>query len=325
MSREQLDSQKALFFTFTCVKNGRQFILRLFDSLLKQTKKNFIHYIYDDGSTEPLDDMVEEYKQKVSKLVNPYEVIYEKNPNNIGLNMATKHCIDMCSCPYFIWIDCDNFVDSRFFEEMEKGVVKHKNATVFRTRLFKYDEKNDCVYEMYRKHKSYKGKIQLKNFLYSKYAYSFFAINYNKYKAANPMNHFENIRTYFNDTQVLFSCALCDCEFAFIENAIGYYLSRDESESHVAMNGSVAKQLEMFGTTVNSIKPEKNDNFASLKKVVISYYDMLSLVQNEPKNAFAFFRTRQRYLRENNIPKQYHYRDHNVLFWSLFLFKKKLF
>ena len=325
MSREQFDSQKALFFTFTCVRNGRQFISRLFDSLLKQTKKNFIHYIYDDGSTEPLDKMVEDYKQKVSKLEKPYEVIYEKNPNNIGLNMATKHCIDMCSCPYFIWIDCDNFVDSRFFEELEKGIFKHKNATVFRTRLLKYDEKKDCVSEMYKKHKSYKDKKQLKNLLYSKYAYSFFAINYDKYKIANPMNHFENVRSYFNDTQVLFSCALSECEFTFIKKSVGYYLSRDESESHVAVCGSSTKQLEMFETTVNSIKPEKNDNFASLKEAVISYYKMLSLVQSDPKNAFAFFRTRQCYLKEHNIPNQYRYRDHNALFWGLFLFKKRLF
>ena len=122
---------KETFFLFTCVKNGRKYIQKLFDSLLKQTKINFVHYIYEDGSEDPVDDLITDYKTKANDI--GLQVIYEKQSINIGLNMATKHCIEQCFLPYFIWIDCDNWVDSRFFEELGNTVRKKNKPNIVRT------------------------------------------------------------------------------------------------------------------------------------------------------------------------------------------------
>ena len=108
-----------LFFLFTCVKDGREYIDKLFESLLMQTKKNFIHYIYEDGSDNPLDEIVENYIKRVNQLDEPYRVVYEKCNKNIGLNKATEHCLKKCYLNYFIWMNCDDWLDVNFFKNAE--------------------------------------------------------------------------------------------------------------------------------------------------------------------------------------------------------------
>ncbi len=61
-------SEKPLIFLFTCIKDGRKYIWKLFESLLEQTSNNFVHFIYDDGSNDPIEDLVETYKEKAFNL-----------------------------------------------------------------------------------------------------------------------------------------------------------------------------------------------------------------------------------------------------------------
>jgi len=139
-------TQDYLFFVFTCVKNGRKYIEKLFDSLLEQTLTNFVHFIYDDGSDDPIDDLVDEYRKKVSLLANPFPVIYEKNTTNIGINMATQYCISKCCARYFVWIDCDNWIDKNFFNEMTNTINRKGNKfIVYRSNGIRVDCNNKRI------------------------------------------------------------------------------------------------------------------------------------------------------------------------------------
>lgn len=135
MKKSPYNSTNQLFFLFTCVKDGRKYISKLFDSLLKQSKVNFVHYIYEDGSGDPVEDLVNDYKERSSKLKNPIVIIYEKNKTNVGLNMSTKHCIEHCNKPYFLWLNCDDWVDCDFFENLEKNVLKNERVSVFVSKM----------------------------------------------------------------------------------------------------------------------------------------------------------------------------------------------
>ena len=86
-------NEKPLFFLFTCVKDGRKYINKLFDSLLSQTKINFVHYIYEDGSNDPIEDLVLSYKEKVSKLEHPYKVIYDNKDvtDQVNVNFSIEN------------------------------------------------------------------------------------------------------------------------------------------------------------------------------------------------------------------------------------------
>ena len=220
-----------LFFVFTCIKDGSEYIGRLFDCMLSQTKVNFVHYIYEDGSTKPLGKLIDQYKEDVSKLPKPYEVVYEYNLTNIGLNKSTQHCINKCNCPYFIWIDCDNYVDSSFFEELEKLYRRNKNSLLLRSIIYNSDNKNEISKCNCGTLKEAKTKYQIGLFLRRKFYYSFFAVNYEKYKAINPNNVMLDIRSFYNDEQVLILCLL-NCSYAPIStSAKGYFTTRDGQES----------------------------------------------------------------------------------------------
>lgn len=207
-------------------------IQQLFDSLLRQTAHNFIHYIYEDGSSEPLDEMIIEYKKQVSKLNDSYRVVYEKNENNIGLNLSTKHCIEHCCCDYFIWIDCDNWVDERFFEELESCVIQHPDNILFATNRIDVREGINKYYFSRRAIKRAKQKNRSVEFLCTGYHYSFFAVNTQRYRMINPNNVIFENRSFFNDVQIISHCIFSSIDFSFAENAYSYVLIRENSEGN---------------------------------------------------------------------------------------------
>ncbi len=234
---DNYDNENPLFFLFTCVKNGRPYIEKLFGSLLRQTKVNFIHYIYEDGSEEPLDEMVEAYKEKVSRLSTPYKVVYEKNPVNIGLNKSTQHCISMCNLPYFIWVDCDNWIGETFFEELEKTALQNPDAIYIRTN--RYDVKNGKQSRYYKSRRIIRKvsrRHQDGSFLAQCFMYSFFAVKRDLYYEVNPDNYFVDSRDVYNDVQVISHCLFSGRDFAFCENAYSYYLFVENSEGNRPMD-----------------------------------------------------------------------------------------
>ena len=231
-----------VFYLFTCVKNGRPFIRKLFDSLLHQTRFNFVHYIYEDGSTDDIEDLVNEYRAAA-----PYEVIYEKNSINIGLNLATMKCIKKCFLPFFIWIDCDNWVEYNFFEELEKLYKKNKNAVVLRTRRMLIDTNGKVISEPLINNQSIKAKKGYDHFLiFNNYYYSFFAVSMAEYKKINPAFNCIVDRDFFNDQQVLFACAKSKKRYVYNKNAIGYCTIRNDSESATNFNNSDEFRINHF-------------------------------------------------------------------------------
>lgn len=226
------DNNNPLFFVFTCIKDGRKYIRTLFKSLLIQSKVNFVHYIYEDGSDDPIDDYVDEYKKKVSLLDHPYKIIYEKNFVNIGLNMATKHCVDKCYLPYFIWIDCDNWVDSNFFEMLEKCVIRNKFPLLIRTHLkvLKDNILIDNKFKYFFKKNNY-----LYLFVNHHFYYSFFAVKKDEYLKINN-NKILDEKCFFNDEQVLATCYSLKKNDVLCKKAIGYFLERFDCESKKIIN-----------------------------------------------------------------------------------------
>ena len=282
---------KPLFFLFTCIKDGRLFIDKLFDSLIHQTKINFIHYIYEDGSSEPLKELIDEYKFKVSQLDTPYEVIYEYNPVNIGLTKSTQHCISKCKCSYFIWIDCDNYVEYTFFEELEKLYKRNKKSLLLRTTLYdsKYMKLYYCNCGLIDEAKT---KYQLGLFIRRRYYYSFFAVNYEKYKMLNPSNIFLNEKGFYNDEQVLTLCLLESGYAPLSRTAKGYFLTHDNQESsqvnlpldtfkdcQINLCYSIGKNLGDKMSAVYETKELYDELFEKYKKDVIRSKEIIKRIK----------------------------------------------
>ena len=295
--------ENELFFLFTCVKNGRKFISNLFDSILNQTRKNFIHYIYEDGSDDPIEDLVEEYKAKAARLSTPFKIFYEKNDINIGLNMATKHCIDKCCAPYFIWIDCDNWVDCNFFKELEKTVKKNPEAIVVRTKKVFFDNSDK---HHFAKIKNINNKRNDLLILMDKYYYSFFAVNYNLYKEIDKSNFIINQRNFFNDTQILFKCSLSNRKFVFSKKALGYMLIRNDSEYNKFIDSDYLAKEQLFMEHVLNLGITLNYNIGDLL-LARNCVEQIKInnIEKKFRDNFSLLKKKRKLLKKNDVNFSY--------------------
>ena len=296
-------TKKPLFFLFTCVKNGRKYINKLFASLVGQTSKNFIHYIYEDGSDDPIDDLVSGYIKQINQLETGYEVIYEHNKRNVGLNMSTKHCIDKCNLRYFIWIDCDNWVDSHFFEELEKTVLDNPDSIVIRTNKCVVSENGSII-------QGFQGKVNNKrndvSIVIDNYYYSFFAVNTELYHKIDAENFIIDKKDFFNDTQVLFKCSVSPHSFVFAKKALGFMLLRHDSEFNSNISIDYLKKEPLFIQLLSKLAIN----------VDYSIYDVLKVrnlleeikqnnISKKYINNLKLIKKKRTILRKNNISYKY--------------------
>ena len=219
------DNFEPLYFLFTCVKDGKNYISKLFESLLKQTYTNFIHFIYEDGSMEPLDELVDNYKEKVEKLEKPFKVIYIKNTLNKGLNLSTQYCLNNNSCKYFLWINCDDWIDYRFFEIANNFIKKHPGYAMYRSSIRFVN--NDRIIQK----RMSSNKTIIKDFFLGNYDYSTTIFSTEKFKLINKDNHLEKNRNFPNDVQVVFSNIFYEKSNIIIDNCYSYYLIRENTET----------------------------------------------------------------------------------------------
>lgn len=87
---------------FTPVYNRRRTIDRVFNSLVSQTYKDFEWLIIDDGSTDNLKELVDEYKEKADFLIR-----YYYKPNG-GKHTAINYAYQLTDSEYFITVDSDD-------------------------------------------------------------------------------------------------------------------------------------------------------------------------------------------------------------------------
>ena len=313
--KTQFNNQNPLFFVFTCVKNGRKFIEKLFDSLLSQTRINFVHYIYEDGSTEPLDEMVEEYKLRASKLDKHYEIIYEKNPVNLGLNESTKHCIEKCNAPYFIWIDCDNWVNNIFFEELEKTAKRNKNALLLRTNCQSIDESGQILRKIDLK--KAKAKKQDRFFFYNDYPYCFFAVNKKRY-FLECSNTFIDDKLFYNDDQVICNCFFHEKNTPLCEKAISFFLVHNSSVSYAGLSKDPSydyKKFKELAIATNNSHFCFLEHMYQMKKLFSSM--LIALDNRDYKLANVLYKKKIFFANENKIPKRYCCKYMNNFWWFI--------
>ena len=73
---------------FTPTYNRKDILNRAYESLKKQTNKNFIWLIIDDGSTDNTEEMIENWKQE-----NKIKISYKKQ-QNMGKHIAHNNAIN---------------------------------------------------------------------------------------------------------------------------------------------------------------------------------------------------------------------------------------
>lgn len=115
------------------VHNGRRFLPAALNSILQQTFSDFEFIIINDGSTEPVDDLIE-------GIFDP-RIIYIKQ-RNMGLTRSLNRAIDMSHGDYVARMDSDDVSDITRLEKQVRQVEINPRLDMVGT-FFDIIDKND--------------------------------------------------------------------------------------------------------------------------------------------------------------------------------------
>ena len=219
--------QLITIFLVTSVYNGGERLKKTLGSVAAQTNCNFVHYIYDDGSPCPSDEIIKNYCQQVKKRTHPYEVIYEKGFPNIGVDAAHRHCFQKCSGTHICWLDQGDTLDPHFIEILTKDIQKHSDCTWFHINSVSQDlqgevsKKPDSA-SFHIKNLSQKDQ---KPFVYSghDFFYHLFVVNFSALIAHNPSLLIEDGHQnggFFYDAQIALIMATANEKMFFEKRAL---------------------------------------------------------------------------------------------------------
>jgi len=97
---------------FTPTYNRAGLLPKLYDSLKKQTNKDFIWLIVDDGSKDNTKELVEGFKKE-----NIIEIDYHYKENG-GKNTAMDYSHEVCTTDYIACVDSDDLVTEDCVEKL---------------------------------------------------------------------------------------------------------------------------------------------------------------------------------------------------------------
>lgn len=103
------------FTVFTPIYNRRHTIHRVFDSLMRQTCKDFEWLVIDDGSTDNVKELIDEYAAKADFPVRYY---YKENG---GKHTAVNMAYGLIETPFFTILDSDDAFTDDAVEKLLQG------------------------------------------------------------------------------------------------------------------------------------------------------------------------------------------------------------
>ena len=98
--------------------NRADLLTRLYDSLKKQSNKNFVWYIVDDGSVDKTSEVVENLKRE-----NQVKIVYTKKTNG-GKHTAINFAINLIKETFLVIVDSDDFLKGNAVEIILNDVNK---------------------------------------------------------------------------------------------------------------------------------------------------------------------------------------------------------
>ena len=125
---------------FTPTYNRAGLLSRCFESMKRQTSKEFIWMIIDDGSTDNTRELVEDWmKQPLD-----FQILYYDKDNG-GLHTAYNEAISHISTPLCVCIDSDDFMPDNAVEKILNHWQQHGSDQVAGIVGLDYDLGGNCI------------------------------------------------------------------------------------------------------------------------------------------------------------------------------------
>ncbi len=103
---------------FTPIYNRAYILGQAYDSLKKQTQKDFMWLIVDDGSTDNTEELVDTWRNE--KIIN---IKYIKQ-ENAGKHIAHNTAVQNCNTEYMLILDSDDYLNEKAIEILNNEVDK---------------------------------------------------------------------------------------------------------------------------------------------------------------------------------------------------------
>lgn len=145
---------------FTPTYNREKYLKKAYERLKKQTNKNFVWLIIDDGSTDNTERLIEECKKE-----DKIKIIYKKQ-KNMGKHIAHNNAIEMCETEFLICLDSDDYFKENMIEYLYKIIEKNNTNNIWGIVGPRKNEKQDYIENW--PEKVVHSKIA---YLYEKYKY----------------------------------------------------------------------------------------------------------------------------------------------------------
>lgn len=310
---------KTCLAIITTVYNDSVYLKSLLVSLLNQTHHSFKHYIYEDGSKETCEEIINWYKNEIIHRKIDVEVKYFKSDVNIGVDKGHEFLFKQIHENYFCWIDSDDWVRKDFCEIIFNNIKKYPNIDIFHINSSQYDKNRNVIIKSTMSLLSKNVINSVDQFpaycLGGQRFFHNFVIKLDSFKSVNPdLKIFsKNERQVFwYDAQILFEMCLFHKKYKLIKQPISCILNRPTSVSR--SNRKLSKIDRQ--TDLNSLKyiiknlyyKEKDTSmFFELFKLAMDYFKKLTwdYIDNNYLDAYKFYKYYKKTIKALNLPSNY--------------------
>lgn len=212
--------------------NGEHYVKRYFDSLLRQTYKNFEIIFVNDGSKDKTEEIALSYKKLFEEQNIKFTYLFQENA---GQAAAVNNGLKYVNGEYLAWPDSDDFFEDNALEKMLEFLVNHDDYSIVRCKAKMVSESDlTKIVGFLEPKKKNKWKEDLfedfviQNDVY--FAPGCFMINLKYMREVNPKMEIYCSRGGQN-WQILLP-VLYKQKCGFIDQYLYNYVVRDNSHSH---------------------------------------------------------------------------------------------
>lgn len=112
--------------------NKERYVLRAIESVTRQTFRDFEAIVVDDGSSDHSAQVVGQYLAKHPDS-GKFRLIQQENA---GVSIARNNGVTLSSGEFITFLDCDDWWEPTFLEEMDSLIRRHPEAGIYSTGYY---------------------------------------------------------------------------------------------------------------------------------------------------------------------------------------------
>ena len=266
--------------------NGEKYIREQIDSILNQTHKEFRLLISDDGSTDKTRTILEEYKNRDSRI----EVFFQEN--NLGVVKNFEFLLEKVEAKYYMFSDQDDIWKE---SKIEKSLNKiEEGFDLVYSDLEVVDENLNVTYESYWKLKGIYNKIKKYNNFEALYLNNFVTgcTLISKKELINSFMPLPNTSKFVLHDYWISLIISQEGKIAYIEEPLIKYRQHKNNKVGSKKKSDELKTIDEIRSLFIQVKKEhfkvfieneekfKSEEIKKLNRKALEYYEMLETKKN---------------------------------------------